>query len=489
MSQPPAEQSKTTLFAAASLLTLSAWFYVYLARGLWRDEGIIAWLSYSSLHDCVRNTFAFQPWLPLYTLLSWTTTHLLGFGDWQLRVLPVAATLGCVPIIHKIARRYGGNSEAGYMAVLFVVSSRLVAMHIAEARPYALIIFFSLAALLLLLKFIDEDSPSLAAAWSCCWLCALYCHFLSGAAWLCQSAAAIYLLRDKPQKRAALIKWSLFYILAALPALYMAVFPYGGVRARVYLDISKPWEMLVPLLPLEIAIGAAAGMLAAMLLELKINIFKTGGFIRSTQSKLLAATWIAPVVLIYLFSVCTPIHVFTHRYMLASMSAGAIYMALLSCHYCGLRARTLIVVGVMLAAFWRISLTQFYRPYENWKEAMPLAAAQGNANTVYFMASTLGESMDLKLTANPAVYDYLSSILTPYPLPKRPVLLPMVINNSTHDFCAGLIKDHASAPSIIYVTGNGQEQPDIFASIAAKYGFHISLKKACGSIWIEKLEK
>ncbi len=493
MTTVPQKYSRRNTIAAAlsSALVLGAWFAVYLARSLWRDEGIIAWLSYANWHDCLVHTAAFQPWLPLYILLSWIAAHSLGFGDWQLRVLPVTAILASLPLIYKIARRCGGTAEAGFMTLLFFASSRLVAMHVAEARPYALVIFFSFAGLLCLLKFLDEDSPLPAAAWTLCWSCALYCHFLSGAAFAAQAAAALYLLKDNPAKRRIIIIATAAFAILSLPAFYLAVSPYGGMAARVYLNISKPWEMLVPLVPLEIALGAASGIIVAMLTEWKVNIFENSpsGFISTPAAKLLLVSWIAPVVLLYLFSISTPLHVFTHRYMLASMTAGAVFSALFLWHYTGERTRLLIIAGVLVTAGWRISLTQFYRPYENWRDAAAQATVLSDSHTVFFMESTLGESMDLRLAGNPAFYDYLSSIKAPYPLPKKPLLLPMVINAATRRFCAALVDANSTAQNIVFITGNGQDEPDLFAKLAAKHGFKMTIKKAYGSIWIARLER
>ena len=92
---------------------------------------------------------------PLYYLLLYGWTRVLGTGDASLRLFSVLWSLACFPLIWSIATRLGGRGAAVATCILFAVSPASV-FYSREGRMYSLLLFCSVSTLWLTLRIWDK---------------------------------------------------------------------------------------------------------------------------------------------------------------------------------------------------------------------------------------------------------------------------------------------------------------------------------------------
>jgi len=92
--------------------------------------------------------FVPQIYAPLYFYVSALACRILGVGFLPLRLVSVAASLGCLALIHRFVRRETGSASAGWLAAgLFAGCYAISGAWLDIARVDSLFLFFTLSAI------------------------------------------------------------------------------------------------------------------------------------------------------------------------------------------------------------------------------------------------------------------------------------------------------------------------------------------------------
>src|SRR5262245_5883473 len=94
---------------------------------------------------------------PLYYLLLYGWTRVLGTGDAALRLFSAAAALACFPVLWSVARQVGGRAAAPTACTLFALAPHSV-FYATEGRMYALLWLWCACALWLTLRLGRHDA-------------------------------------------------------------------------------------------------------------------------------------------------------------------------------------------------------------------------------------------------------------------------------------------------------------------------------------------
>ncbi len=94
---------------------------------------------------------------PAYPLVTSWIFSLLGVGVWQAKIIPVVLSIGCIPLIYLIARRFYGFRAALLSAFVFSISVGVV-QFTRSAMMFSEMIFFSLLAILFLFDGIERKN-------------------------------------------------------------------------------------------------------------------------------------------------------------------------------------------------------------------------------------------------------------------------------------------------------------------------------------------
>ncbi len=227
----------------------------------------------------------------------------------------VAAVLTSV-VITALGRRAGGRATglvAGLLWAVLPVTSR----YAQEARPYAIAVFFSALALLLLLRLLDRPSRPRAAAYAAAVALTGLCHPLSGLLMLTGHAVAGW-------RRWRV--WPVAALAGALPAIGLGVAAAGQTAqvswiGRVSLDTLR-------LLPEQFLVSGVTGGLLLALAVAGVRREKartTAGVSRDRVRTAVAGAGLVPPVL--LLAAGTVASVWVARYVLIAVPALVVLAA------------------------------------------------------------------------------------------------------------------------------------------------------------------
>jgi mannosyltransferase len=252
--------------AAIVLLAVALRFATLTRQSLWFDEAATHDVVRLGLSDMLRALPHRESNPPLFYLLEWGTTRVLGSGPFGLRALSALAGVLTVPVAGAIGSRLGGRRAALAAATLVAVNPLLV-WYSQEARSYALVVLLSALGLLLFLHSLDDPRPRVLAWWALVSALALATHYFAAFVLLPQ---AMWLLWRHPQRKAAAgICGALLALSAALLPLLLAQRgnPYdiasGSIDVRL---LQVPKQFLLGYrgpLPLLLGLVAAALVLVA----------------------------------------------------------------------------------------------------------------------------------------------------------------------------------------------------------------------------------
>jgi mannosyltransferase len=284
-----------TLAAVPFAVTLVVTLIGIGERQLWRDEHATWWASSLSLLDLRRfvETVDFVL-LPYYVLMhGWTAV----FGDSAVALrLPSALCMaGAAAVTALLGRRLFG-ATAGLFAGLLLAGVPAVSRYGQEARPYAMAVLASVAAVLLLLRALERPSAwrwlgySLAVAW------VAGSHLVALMALAAHLAAVLTAARaDRERRRRILIGWA-----AAAGSALLVCSPLVLIGRRQSGQITDwvpdPTWNLVQQFPTEVFMSAAV---AGFFLVLGLAALAGMAFGDRGGAALLAVWALLPPVLAY----------------------------------------------------------------------------------------------------------------------------------------------------------------------------------------------
>lgn len=131
---------------------------------------------------------------PLYYLLLYGWTRVLGTGDAVLRLFSVLCSLACFPVLWSLAKRFGGGGAAVSTCILFAVSP-LCVFYSTEGRMYSLLMLSSVCTMWLTLRLWDKGpSAPRFSLWIAAGVAGLLTHYFFLFVWI----AAVFWLQSHP---------------------------------------------------------------------------------------------------------------------------------------------------------------------------------------------------------------------------------------------------------------------------------------------------
>ncbi|MBA3736245.1 MAG: glycosyltransferase family 39 protein [Actinobacteria bacterium] len=206
------------LTAGAALLR----FLTLRTQSYWYDEAITVELVRRPFHAMLGALPHSESTPPLYYVLAWIWSRMLGTGETGLRSLSAVLGTLTVPATYAAAQALVSRRSALFAAALVAVSPFLV-WYSQEARAYALLVLLGALSLVPLRRAVRPGAGPPLAAWAIVASLALTTHYF---ALFLVLAEAIWLLRHSLEKRAAAIA------VAAVAAVAGALAPLAAYQAR-----------------------------------------------------------------------------------------------------------------------------------------------------------------------------------------------------------------------------------------------------------------
>ena len=207
------------------VLTVAAALLRFLplgAQSYWYDEAITVELVRRPFHSMLGALPHSESTPPLYYVLAWIWSRMVGTGETGLRSLSAVLGTLTVPATYAAALALVSRRSALFAAALVAVSPFLV-WYSQEARAYALLVLLGALSLVPLRRAVRPGAGRALAAWALVAGLALTTHYF---ALFLVVAEAIWLLRHSREKRSAAIA------VAAVAGVAVALAPLAAYQAR-----------------------------------------------------------------------------------------------------------------------------------------------------------------------------------------------------------------------------------------------------------------
>jgi hypothetical protein len=244
---------------------------------------------------------------PLYFLLAWASAKLGDPTVW-LRLPSLVLGTATIPLVYAFGLRTVGR-RAALVATAFVALSPFATHFSIEARPYATLIFFSVASSLALLKALAASSAKWWAAYALCVSAVLYTHYTG--IFVLAAQAVWSLIAHRAQWRGLLLAnlGAAVSFLPWLPSFHGNELEIYAISAKANGDTPRraivTWLDGVPYIPLRqlpgttalvmLGVGVVIGLLAG---GLQARRRQAGGAMKRPSDE---------VLLVVLLAVVTPV--------------------------------------------------------------------------------------------------------------------------------------------------------------------------------------
>ena len=141
-------------------------------QSYWHDEVFLVFtISEGNFADAFGPLRLFQATPPVFLILQMAIRHLLGDGEYALRLLPLVMGCASVAMMAVLARRLAGPTAAVVAVTLFALSDKLI-WHSVESKQYGGDVFCALVLLLIATggsvttrRFVAVAAFAAAAVW------------------------------------------------------------------------------------------------------------------------------------------------------------------------------------------------------------------------------------------------------------------------------------------------------------------------------------
>ncbi|MBI5650634.1 MAG: glycosyltransferase family 39 protein [Chloroflexi bacterium] len=232
------------------LLAFALALYRLDAQALWWDESLSVYRATRDLATIFANTIVIQTVVttdlqpPLYFAILHFLVPAVGISEFALRFFSVAAIVATVALIYALARHWF-DARVARLAALLSALSPFYIWYAQEARPYALVLFFSTLAIYALTRAVEIGRGQTRT-----------------------NADKNNFVRVHPRLSASNL-WVVAYILATIASLYthyyaifLLPFHVALIAIQVLRDARQRAWIFLPALP-----GAAAIFLAPLVLR------------------------------------------------------------------------------------------------------------------------------------------------------------------------------------------------------------------------------
>ena len=143
---------------------------------LWRDEALFIFvMRLPTLGDLLTFLYEHESHPPLFYLLMRAWAAIAGQSENSLAVLPIAFSLGLIPLVYWIGARTLGRS-AGVIACWIVAVHPVLIFHSVQLRPYSLFTLLALLSAYTLYRLIEGPGRRACLAYAVSSLALLYVH-------------------------------------------------------------------------------------------------------------------------------------------------------------------------------------------------------------------------------------------------------------------------------------------------------------------------
>jgi uncharacterized membrane protein len=348
------ERIAASVYALSLLVALSIWFLAIRAP-LWLDETGSYWNIAGGIRQIWTRSIELNSF-PAYYYVLWVANVIVGSGEVALRIPSVLAMLAATYVFYRCARELFVRDVAVIATVLFILNRRIVFAAI-DVRPYAFALLITNLAILCLFRWTKTRSPAKRTFYSA--LLGItsagifYFHYLYGCIVV---AFLIIVFINAYHRHSPFAELSQLRVAAGcFGLLMMPVLPrlwYLHQRRNTHIFADLPPFRLLPraLSPGVVGLVFVGAIVVALLMH-KLSM-PDGGSVR--QFMMCATLAVVPLVILYVISVATPLHIFIDRYEGVAVPGIALSWAWI---FSRIDSRGLRLAGCVALVTWSVFLS------------------------------------------------------------------------------------------------------------------------------------
>ena len=248
------------------IVVLRLWI-MPIGSSFWVDEAGTFWMVKDGIPQLLHKMLEWpSPMTPFYGLVAWAAYWAGGAREYVLRLPSVLAIALSSLLLFRLSRRLFGKASAFPAAVVFICSKE-VAFSSCDARPYAFLLLFTVAATLALCVWLETGAARHGAVYLGLAALMAYTHYLGSVVWCAHACYALVRLREGSRVQAK-------HLMVACAALGTLVAPLAPFLLRLFASRSahnfsktpNPEALAAALAPPVLIAAVALGVLAARII-------------------------------------------------------------------------------------------------------------------------------------------------------------------------------------------------------------------------------
>jgi len=405
--------------AAASLVVLQLWLG-RISSGFWLDETGTWWIVKDGPAEAIHRALSWSGQSPLYYLVVWFASRILGHSDIALRIPSVLATAGTLWFLYRLAARLIDRSAAPVVCFFFVCATSFFAI---DARPYALGLLCLTASVWALVKWLDRNRPRDAALYVVGAALVVYTHVILSAGMLAGLAYAVVRLRKQPRRLAWLVLSQAAIAVLCLPVASECLAFYATRGNHAFLPRPAAAELLPLLVPLSLA------GVVILITWFGMTVFgeaRIGPAFQSSTAVLILIWALFPPSFLFLVSTRTDVHVFVERYCSSAFPGQAMVAGALLASIRPAVIRNALIVTVAAITLMTQSKMAFpNHGNDDWRDGLAfLKQEAGNAPVL--LVSPFTEGVGFDTLHDPKLREILFAPEVRYGEPPRSIRVPHI---------------------------------------------------------------
>ena len=409
------------LFFSLICILFALFFIPSMSRSLWIDETITYWVVKDGFWDTTYRAIHYQGQSPLYYLIVWSFTQILGHSEWILRLPSLLALILACFFLYRLCLVLF-DREWALISVLCIICLWQVTDVGRDARPYGLAVMFSILSVLCFVKWLQNDRINYQIAYIFSSAATCYSHIMYAPIFFIHLCYYFILKEDNPKVSFRKLVLTFFIIAGCLlPNIYQLTLLvekrelYSFALRPGIMDLLNAWFPFVLIFPLIAAFLFACIFDRTTCREWGVCVPKKMFFI--------LIWFFFPASLLFIISKMMGSSIFYPRYFFWSYPAIALVIAGLVKMLENSQSR-LIAVSVFSMVFIIINIIH-PKPVENWRSAVEYVTSTKMSQKVPIIVwPGLVEARNVKWSIDKEKRDYLLAPFSYYTLKSSAFSLP-----------------------------------------------------------------
>jgi hypothetical protein len=422
----------TLCYSGLLAVVIARLWMVPLRDGLWLDETGTVWSIQAGFKHIIARCTLWPSQTPAYAVIAWLMYRMGGPNALLLRLPSLVAIALATYLIYRLANRLIAPG-AGWPAAIVFASFGSVSFAAGDARPYATATLATVAAMFLLVRWLDsgrifDSLPYCAAA-----ALGVYMHPLFATALLAQLIYAAY--RSTTEKRVSMGQLYLaggIIVLLLFPLTVYTIAVLRTAHSHSFAGAPTGYDLFALLAPPVIVGSVLGALMIGTLTGVQLG-FSLPTISRSALLLLVSET-LVPAAMLYGVSVTTSLKVFLPRYALPCEAGLALLAGWLLTGILCVRSRVAVTGIIVLATLFCAPGVRFAHGGD-WRAVMAsVNSTVGGSDVPVLVRSDFPESEPFDWLDNESRKAYLFAPLLVYPSVGQVVPLPMNLTPDVSEY-------------------------------------------------------